>query len=331
MSVRSDRRSLRQLVVGLAALPVSVLPLAAYATWTPQGQHLADRITVQIDPPHLPQLSGEEVASIRAIAPRYRGTVLPLVYHGVGSATAAEGDLAVSPERFAEHLAAMRAAGMHFVTASDVAAAFAGEAPLPDRAVLITFDDGRSDAVLFATPLLRQAGARATMFAITRAADADGSPYYASWDDLDPEVWDVQSHTSDLHRAQDTPDGSLPSLTSRAEGESRVEWSERVRADLDEADEAIEAETGRRPVAFAYPFGAYGADRTNDPVLRPLLAVELGRRYRLAFHQDDQETVAPVGPMSPALGVRRLEVGDWSGEELVARLASAARRPVELR
>lgn len=326
-----DRRGLRQLLVGLAALPLSVLPLAAYAQWTPQGQHLTDRIAVRLDPPRLPQLSGDEVARIRSVAPRYHGTVLPLVYHGVGSATAAEGDLAVSPERFAEHLAAMRAAGMHFVTARDVAAAFAGDASLPDRAVLITFDDGRSDAVLFATPLLRQAGARATMFAITRAADAAGSPYYASWDDLDPEVWDVQSHSAGLHRSQETPDGELPALTSRAEDESRPEWSERIRADLDEADRTIEAETGHRPVAFAYPFGAYGADRTNDTVLRSLLTVELGRRYRLAFHQDDQETVAPFGPRSPALGIRRLEVGDWSGEELVARLAEAARRPVALR
>lgn len=327
----SDSAGRRQLLVGLAVLPVSVLPLAAYASWTPQGQLLADRISVRLAPPHLPELSAAETRALRGIVPRYEGRVMPLVYHGVGSATAAEGDLAISPERFAEHLAALRAAGMHFVTASDVVEAFRGRARLPDRAVLVTFDDGRTDAVLYATPLLREAGARATMFAITGAAGAAGSPYYASWDDLDLDVWDVQAHTADLHRRHATGAGDLPALTSRAPGESRAEWSTRVRADLDEAAAEIEEHTGARPVAFAYPFGAWGADRTNDPALRPILALELGRRYRLAFHQDEQATIPLAGPLTPSLGIRRLEVGDWSGEELLRRIAGASGRTPGLR
>lgn len=320
---RGRRNRLR---TGLLALPLSILPFVAYGTWTPQGRHLADRIHVTIAPPSLPELDAATRAELRALAPRYGGQVLPLVYHGVGSETAAEGDTAVSPERFAEQLAALRAAGMRFVTTEQVARAFDGGPPLPPNAVLLTFDDGRSDAILWASPVLEQADAVATMFVITDHADEAGSPYYASWGELDRDVWDLQVHTAGLHHEQPTSEGSLPALTSLAEGEDLGDWRARVQADLDRADRSLAEHTDRRPVAFAYPFGAWGGDRTNDPTIDDLLALELGTRYRLAFHQDRQDDITLAGPGTPRLGIQRLEVGDWDGAELVRRIAEIADR-----
>ena len=317
----------RQLLIGALAIPLSLLPFVAYASWTPQGHHLADEIRIRFDPPELPELDPRTVEELRELAPHYEGRVLPLVYHGVGSGdTAAEGDLSLSPERFGEQLAAMRAAGMSFVTASDVAAAFSGGAPLPPNAVLITFDDGRADAVLWATPLLEQAGARATMFTITSATERSGT-YYASWDELESSgVWDIQSHTDDLHHLEDTAQGSLPALTSRLDGESVEGWLHRVQTDLDRADREIQQHTGRAPVAFAYPFGAWGGDRTNDPGLVFPLWQELGPRYRLGFHQDEQDEITLAGPESFSMDLRRLQVGDWSGADLIRTIAAAASR-----
>lgn len=316
----------RQLLVGLLAIPLSVLPFVAYGTWTPQGRHLADEIRIRFDRPTLPDLTPREVERLRAGAPSYRGHVMPLVYHGVGSETDGEGDFAVPPERFAEHLAALRAAGMHFVTAEQVAAAFAGERELPENAVLITFDDGRSDAVLWATPLLEQARARATMFVITDQVETPGT-YYAGWGEmLESDVWDLQSHTAAGHDLQETSEGEFPVLTSRADHEDRGEWVERVTADLDRADRAIRESTGRRPVAFAYPFGAWGVDRTNDPAIVWGLAAILQERYALAFHQDDQEDLVLAGPSDLPLLIRRLQVGDWTGAELLEQISAAADR-----
>jgi peptidoglycan/xylan/chitin deacetylase (PgdA/CDA1 family) len=319
------RRRGNRLLTGLLAIPLSALPFVAYGSWTPQGRHLAAEVRIALDRPELPDLDAATVARVRAAAPSYEGHVMPLVYHGIGSQTAGEGDLAVSPERFAEHLAALREAGMQFVTTQQVADAFAGGAPLPPDAVLLTFDDGRADAALWATPLLEDAGAVATMFVI--ADQARGGPYYASWDELaGGDVWDVQSHTAGLHHDQPTADGPMPALTSLAKGESLADWRTRVREDLDRADAEIEEHTGRRPVAFAYPFGAWGGDRTNDPTIESLLGLELMQRYRLAFHQDGQDDMTLAGPEVWPLGLRRLEVGDWDGVELVERIAAAAER-----
>ena len=319
------RSRANRLRTGLLALPVSALPFLAYGQWTPQGRHLVDELRVAMAPPQLPTLDAATRAEARALAPSYEGHVLPLVYHGVGSEADGDGGTAVSPDRFAEHLAVLEAAGMHFVTAQQVADAFAGGPPLPPNAVLITFDDGRADAVLWATPLLRDAGARATMFVITDSTDR-GGPYYATWGDLDHDVWDLQAHTAALHDEQPTGDGPLPMLTSLAAGESLGDWRARVREDLDRADAALEEHTGRRPVAFAYPFGAWGGDRANDRSIDVLLGMELATRYRLAFHQDDQDEMTLAGPEVWPLGLRRLEVGDWSGTELLQRIDEAAAR-----
>jgi peptidoglycan/xylan/chitin deacetylase (PgdA/CDA1 family) len=320
--------SRRQLLIGLLLIPASLLPFVAYAALTPEGRLLRDKAELALSPPELGSVDALR-GDVAGAIPMYRDAVMPLVYHGVGSSSSGEGDFAVSPERLGEHLAALRAAGAHFVTPARVAEAFDGGRRLPSRAVLLTFDDGRTDAMMWATPLLEQAHAVATMFVITGAAQ-EKAVYYADWGALeryDRGPWDLQSHTDALHVEHEVAGGhTLPALTSLAPGESLDEYRARVRADLARADRELTDHTGRRPVAFAYPFGAYGAERTNHPAVRDVLAAEIGRRYRLAFHQDDQETVPLATPDADRLGLRRLSVGDWSGPALVQRVAAAVRR-----
>ena len=199
--------------------------------------------------------------------------------------------------------------------------------PLPDNAVLITFDDGRADALMFADPLLEQAGMQATMFLISSATDRPNL-YYAGWDRIEQAArsgrWDIQAHTHDSHRDADTAGERLPLLTSLQPGESLTEYRARIRKDLDRNAEAIEDHLGQRPAAFAYPFGAYGADRTNDPRIRDVLREEVSARYLVAFHQDEQESVPLLDPAQDRMNLRRLEVGDWSGADLLARIRHAA-------
>lgn len=322
-------RSFRQFVVGLIALPLSVIPFVLYLTLTPEGRLVRDRVWVQIAPPKLPQLTSEQRADLLAVAPSYRDGVMVLAYHGIGSADA-EGGFVLSEQRFGEHLVALRAAGANFVTAAQVADSFTSGTPLPPNAVMVTFDDGRADAMMFADPLLEQAHAVATMFVITGAAAQPGV-YYAGWDDIERYArsgrWDIESHTDHLHRQWDVGDGRyLPALSSVAEGESIEEYRQRVDADLARASSAIEAHTGTRPVAFAYPFGAYGADRTNDERVAQILRSAVDRYYALAFQQDDQETIPLATCRENPLLLRRLEVGDWSGKELLQRIAASAQR-----
>ena len=324
---RAARSQVRQLIVGLMALPLTVLPFIAYLTLTPEGRLVRDRALVTLRPPTLPTLSPEQVAAAVAVAPRYEGAVMALAYHGIGSASDGEGGFVMSATRFAEHLATLEAAGMQTVTAAQVAAAFTGGEPLPPNAVMLSFDDGRADAMMFADPLLAEAGMSATMFVIAGAASEPGI-YYASWDRIESYArsgrWDIQSHTAASHREHEAGEGgSLPALTSLAPNETLDEYAARIGEDLAKASSAIKAHTGRAPVAFAYPFGAYGADRTNDPAVATVLREAVARHHAVAFQQDDQDTVPLLTPEHDLLRLRRVEVQNWSGIELLQRIDRA--------
>ena len=321
-------RQVRQLLVGLVALPLTALPFVGYAHLTPEGRLVRDRAMVTVSPPTLPELSAGARSAAAATAPRYDNAVMALAYHGIGSASDGEGGFVVSTKRFGEHLATLKAGGMQVVTAAEVAAAFAGGPALPANAVMLSFDDGRADAMMFADPLLKQAGMAATMFVIAGAASEPGI-YYASWDKIESYArsgrWDIQSHTARSHREHDSQGGqSLPMLTSLAEDETLEDYRLRVREDLADAGAAIERHVGRRPVAFAYPFGAYGADRTNDPAIIDVLREEVGREYTIAFQQDEQESVPLLTADQDPLRLRRLEVENWSGPDLLRRIGQAA-------
>jgi hypothetical protein len=173
MAAPTRRRKFLQVLTGLVALPLSVGPFLAYGLFTPEGRILRDRLIVTVAPPKLPDLSPARLQDAAAMAPRYQGKVMPLVYHGVGSPSDAEGGVVVSPRRFGEQLATLLAAGMVTVTAQDAARASAGEQVLPDNAVTITFSDGQAEALLFADPLLEHAGMRATMFVSSSATDQE--------------------------------------------------------------------------------------------------------------------------------------------------------------
>ena len=327
-----NRLALRQLIVGIVALPLSAVPFAAYLNLTPEGRLVRDKLIVAVSPPRLPSLSPEARAEAASIVPAYDGRVMALVYHGIGSGSDAEGGYVVSAARFGEHLAALRAAGMHPVTAADITWAFAVGAPLPDRAVMISFDDGRSDAMMFADPLLAQAGMKATMFVISEAAARPGL-YYAGWGRLRAAArsgrWDIEAHSDAAHHLQRVAGGAaLPALTSLAPGETPAAYQARVRDDLERNSAAILAHVGQRPVAFAYPFGAYGAERANDPAIEGILGDEVARRFVVAFEQDDQATMPLADTTQPRIRLRRLAVGDWSGTALLRHIARAVANPV---
>ena len=322
----------RQAVIGILMLPLSVLPFVAYFGLTHQGRLIWQRIEVSFSEPTLPALSASDREWVGTHAPTFDGGVAVLVYHGIGSAGSADGDLTTSPGRFGEQLAMLREAGMTAVTASEVAAAFRGDITLPPNAVMISFDDGRSDAMMYADPMLRDAGMRATMFVIADAA-AEPGVYYESWDGLREYGrtgrWDFQSHSAGSHHEQDVPgDGpALPALTSLGYDESLAGYADRVADDLRRVDRMLEAELGVVPSAFAYPFGAYasqGDGRTNDPRLETVLGRLVAQSYTLAFDQDEQEAWSLASCEDDPLHLHRLEVGDWTGRQLLARIERAA-------
>jgi peptidoglycan/xylan/chitin deacetylase (PgdA/CDA1 family) len=90
-------------------------------------------------------------------------------------------DLSVSPDQFAAHLDRIRAEGYTPIRLYDLVANLTQGASLPEKPVIITFDDGYRDNFENAFPLLRERGMPATFFVLTDFID-ENRDGYLTWD-----------------------------------------------------------------------------------------------------------------------------------------------------
>ena len=156
-------------------------------------------------------------------------------------------DLSVTPELFAGHLDAMRNAGYTAISLYDFYAHLAQGAPLPDKPVVITFDDGYRDNYENALPVLRERGMAATFFVVTDFMDEE-RPEYLTWDmarEMQSDGMSIESHGRNHVSLQGKP---FDYLIWQALGSL----------------ETIEYEVGVRPRFVSYPAGEY--DQTTADV-----------------------------------------------------------------
>lgn len=253
-----------------------------------------------------------------------------LTYHDVSDRG---GRHTVTPERFAEHLAALDAAGYESVTLEDVARLLGGDASgIPARPVLLTFDDGAASLDTHVDPLLEAYDASAVAFLITDVVADDRDSYYLGWDRVRALTrtgrWSFGSHTADLHHDAPLPAGSSgPPLVNRLAlpggSETFPAWQRRVEADLERSLRTLWLELRGPPVGFSYPFTAATAP-SNDARIPPLVHTLVVERFGLGFGGDQglARTVTSVSDPGhlPRVGV----AGDVDGQGLLDTLDAVA-------
>jgi peptidoglycan/xylan/chitin deacetylase (PgdA/CDA1 family) len=117
---------------------------------------------------------------------------------------------------------------------------------LPQRAVVLTFDDGYHAFKDYAYPVLKELGFTATLFVYTDWVGAGRAAL--SWSDLrqlSAEGFDVQAHTkthADLRRAA---------------GETEAHYARRMQAELEQPQELFSKNLGHRSQILAYPYGRW--------------------------------------------------------------------------
>ncbi len=215
----SDRpRWIAESALGLIMLPLSVVPIWAYMTKTDDGFLMYLRGRYAIVAPATPNLDPRtEYLASNLSGHRFRGVPV-LVYHGLGrtSGELVDDRYIVSRTNFAEHMRALELAGYTAITTGILSRYLKTGSlrDIPEKPILITFDDGRSDAMIQADPILKDTGMRATMFVIGEAAGGF-SFYYESWKDLRSfaragDRWELANHTYALHHRFDDVKGQPP-------------------------------------------------------------------------------------------------------------------------
>lgn len=195
------------------------------------------------------------------LVPRVAGAaarVPVLAYHHLAPAALGlhhEHPVVVTVEDFQRQMNFLAEQGFTAVTLDELAAFVRGDRELPERAVVITFDDGYASVYHYAYPVLQALGFKASVFIIGNRIPEQTEPYdptrltYASWQQLREMVAagvvTVENHSWDGH---DEWIGLPPfSLWDRPS----------IARDFDRVSGAVEAAGLPRPAAVAYPFGAY--------------------------------------------------------------------------
>ena len=104
------------------------------------------------------------------------GSGIPvLTYHHIGSGN---GWLYVGEADFEQQLVYLRERGYKTISVAELAEGLSGRTKLPDRPIVLTFDDGYDDNYQAALPVLLRQGMRASFFVVTGKM---GQPGYLSW------------------------------------------------------------------------------------------------------------------------------------------------------
>jgi peptidoglycan/xylan/chitin deacetylase (PgdA/CDA1 family) len=175
------------------------------------------------------------------------GAAVPiLMYHAVAHEPRdATRRLSVSPAAFAEQMAILAENRCTPLTTAELAGIWRGGGRvLPDRPVLITFDDGYEGVHRYALPALAEHGFAATLFVSTgwlRGPHDTGAGLdtMLDWD----QVRELQAQGVEIGGHSHTH----PQLDQLDDDDLRFELS--TCADI------VAGELGRAPASFAYPFG----------------------------------------------------------------------------
>lgn len=162
-----------------------------------------------------------------------------LMYHYIHEFK--ENHLCMPREKFREQMRYLKENGYNIISLDELYSYYADGTPIPDNAVVITFDDGYDDNYYFAYPILKEMGFKATIFVITSKID---QPLYlstAQLKELDKSGMSIESHTV-----------NHPELVKLSYNEQLFE--------LSRSKTALESILGKNIKYLSYPFGGYNTD-----------------------------------------------------------------------
>lgn len=161
------------------------------------------RETPELD--YTKQDQAEEIKALTTPAEHHSLNLPILMYHHIGYAPPNSGkiraDLTVSPENLKTQVYWLKEHGYHSVKFADLYNYSLGTGKLPDKPVILSFDDGYQDTFDNALPILREVGFSGSFAIITQyPATHSGTNFYADWNTIKSaanEGMEIVSHTQD--------------------------------------------------------------------------------------------------------------------------------------
>jgi peptidoglycan/xylan/chitin deacetylase (PgdA/CDA1 family) len=199
---------------------------------------------------------------------------LPVImYHALLKHSSKDNQYVISPDLFEADLKYLQEAGYTPVFMADVIDYVENGVSLPDRPIVLTFDDGYYNNYYYADSFLEKYNMKAVLSVVGSLSQEfsdtpDENPNYAhvTWDHiLQMHLsgrWEIQNHSYDCHTY------TSRNGVSQMKGESYESYKDFLTGDLMKLQDKLEEVTGVIPNTFTYPFGAFSEN--TDKVLKSL-------------------------------------------------------------
>ena len=210
-----------------------------------------------------------------------------LMYHGLTDDTSRTGEYFILTEDFEKDLQWLAAHGYTGVTFRQLSDYAEKGAQLPEKPVLLTFDDGYYNNYEKAFPLLQKYHFPAVISIIGSETElasqqlhrpAGGGPltWQEAADMVSSGLVEIGNHSWDLHRN----DGTGRKGADRIPGEDFESYRSVLLANLGKAQMRTAEAVGTAPLVFAWPYGAWPTDGSANSILK-----ELGLKGSLTSYQ----------------------------------------------
>jgi peptidoglycan/xylan/chitin deacetylase (PgdA/CDA1 family) len=216
------------------------------------------------------------------LMPPLRGLPI-LMYHKISEDR--NDQLTISVDRLSEQFACIKRLGYQPISFADLREFTANGQPLPEKPVLLTFDDGYQSVYDLAYPLLKRFDFRATVLLPTKYIGKCNE-----WDGGSDRIMGYET-------IREMTDHLIEvGLHSHQHDSYRSYSAQQMDADIGECIRVLEQGRCSFAPVFAYPYGAMPADRQGRKALRQALrkhgiefALRIGSRVNLFPFRDTYE------------------------------------------
>ena len=185
-----------------------------------------------------------------------------IMYHGLVKGSAKQNRYMIDPHFFEDDLRYLTENGYTAISAKELVGHFISGMPLPDKPVMLTFDDGYYNNYLYAFPLLKKYGCKAVLSPIGKACEnAENeerqNEFYSQCtisqlrEMYESGLVEIAYHTYDLHSLESGVQG-----VQKRPDESDDAYKNRLAQDIRCFRESMQSADGGELYCFTYPFGA---------------------------------------------------------------------------
>ena len=201
-----------------------------------------------------------------------------LMYHSLTEDESLVNSVTMTAGRFEAQIRAMRDAGYQAVSYDNLAAYVGQGEPLPEKPVLITFDDGYANNLTLAAPILERYGFCGTVAVVGCSVGRDTykdtgeamTPHFSleeakPW--VEKGIIHLVSHSYDLHQVPERDGTPCRDGARLLPGESETQFLAVLREDFERFNALLPVGAGQ-PYVFTYPYGAHS--ELTEAALREL-------------------------------------------------------------